>query len=75
MNDTQNDAVQQLEQQRRDLWRQVTRMTKDVGNAKKRQKRLLDKAGSLSDLQLMSVITSRAAKAKAKGQAKAKAKG
>ena len=74
MNDPQYDAVQQLEQLRRDLKRQAADATKDVVNAKKRQKRLLEKAGGLSDLQLMSIVTSRAAKAKAKGKAKAKAK-
>ena len=69
MNDPQMDAVQQLEQLRRDLKRQASQATKEVGNAKKRQKGLMEKAKNLSDLQLMSIVTSRAAKAKAKGKA------
>jgi len=68
-------AVMALEQQRRDLKRQTTDATRDLTNAKKRQKRILEKAKNLSDEQLLSIVTTRAAKAQAKAKAKAKAKG
>ena len=74
MGDPQQDEVQRLEEDRRNLKRLATEKAKALGNAKKRQKRLMEKAKTLSDLQLMSIVTSRAAKAKAKGKAKAKAK-
>ena len=61
-----------LEQQRRDLKRQSAEATKDLTNAKKRQKRILEKAKNLSDQQLLAIVTTRAVKAKAKAKAKAK---
>ena len=70
MGDPYQDAVTQLEQQRRDLKRQNQQVAKDLANERKRQKRLEEKARGLSDAALMRLIASRAAKAKAKAKAK-----
>jgi len=77
MGDPYQDAVTQLEQERRDLKRRNQQVAKNLANERKRHKRLEEKARGLSDAALMRLIASRAAKAKAKakGKAKAKAKG
>ena len=75
MGDAAGDAVVAMEQQRRQLKQQLRDQSKDIDNARTRQKRVLEKARTLSDDQLLGIVAARAAKAKAKGKAKAKAKG
>ena len=76
--DDLGDDVSATEQQLRDLLQQRRVVQANLRNQKKRQSRLVKKAGGLTDAQLLSIISSRAAtakaKAKAKGKAKAKAK-
>ena len=70
--DAAGSEVARLAQQQKDLQTQRRLVQKDLKNAKAKQKRVIEKARTLSDAQLLMVVASRAA---AKAKAKAKAKG
>jgi len=70
MGDPYQDAVMQLEQQRRGLKRQHQQVEEGLAYERKRHHRAEEKARGLSDDALMRTIARRAAKAKAKAKAK-----
>ena len=68
--DVEGERLAELAAQRKELQKERSRVNQDLKNEKKRQKRVLDKARSLDDAQLLGIIITRAAKAKAKAKAK-----
>ena len=68
------DRVAELEQRRRELQKQRKELNKTIKNEQRKHKRIMDKAKTLSDAELLAVVASRQAKAKAKPKAKGKAK-
>jgi parvulin-like peptidyl-prolyl isomerase len=77
--DDMGDGVSAAEERLRELHQGRQDVQRDLKNQRKKQKRLFEKAKNLSDSQLLTIISSRAAAkakavAKAKGKVKAKAK-
>ena len=73
-NDAAANRVADLEQQQRAINQQRKQVAKDLKNEKKKRQRVMDKAKTLSDAELLQVLGARAnANAKAKAKAKAKA--
>ena len=68
--DVRAEALGTLTERQKELAKQKRSVTQELKNEKKRQKRVLSKAGALSDEQLMSIIIARSSKAKAKAKAK-----
>ena len=73
--DRHADHVANLDGRRKSLKREQQQISTEIRNEHKRRQRLLEKSRGLSDEELLSVISTRAAaKSKAKAKAKAKAK-
>lgn len=65
------DRVARLEEKRKLLHNQRRDVLREIRNERKRRKRIMEKARTLSDAELLNVLSVRAAAAKAKPKAKA----
>ena len=66
--DRVGDRLNQLKQQKAELARKKKQVAKDLKNEEKRKKRLMDKAQSLSEADLVDILAAKANKGKGKGK-------
>ena len=75
LGDRSADRMAELTERKRPLKQERAEVAKQIKAEARKRKKIMEKAKTLSDAELMAVLAARGAAAKAKAQANAKAKG